>query len=108
MRSQGKGFSNPRNSGAWNRPRKDAPDIFSQVKQYIMDGNAEVVPLYQLEKEGKLFGQGEAGKAGREFLTQQLVKGGQMLGDLWETAWETAEEDHYLGNQLRTRAHPPL
>ena len=83
-------------------------DLFNVIKGYIMDGNSKVKPLYQLEKEGKLFGEGEKGAAGNEFLTRQLVIGGQMLGDLWYDAWITAQEDTYLSRSLQKRGKPPL
>jgi hypothetical protein len=36
-------------------------------------------------------------------LTGQLLKGGQMLGDLWLTAWQQAPKDTYLAGQLARR-----
>jgi hypothetical protein len=62
--------------------------------------------LYQLEKEGKLSGEPGKGLEGRAFLDAQLVKGGQMLGDLWFSAWQQAREDRYLIRQLNERASP--
>jgi hypothetical protein len=59
----------------------------------LVEQNKLVGPLYQLEKQGKLSGKGETGLAGRGFLEEQLVKAGQMLGDLWATAWLGAPED---------------
>jgi len=41
------------------------------------------------------------------FLSGQLVKAGQMLGDLWLTAWLDAPEDTYLERQLQQRAGSP-
>jgi len=32
-----------------------------------------------------------------------LVKGGQMLGDLWFSAWQQATEDKYLIRNLTER-----
>jgi len=32
-----------------------------------------------------------------------LVKSGQLLGDLWFTAWATAPEDTYLERELQKR-----
>jgi hypothetical protein len=37
-------------------------------------------------------------------LEAQLVKSGQLLGNLWFTAWKTAPEDVYLERQLQQRA----
>ena len=49
-----------------------------------------------MEKEGKLTGEGDKGLEGRPFLDGQLVKAGQMLGNIWLTAWLEAPEDQYL------------
>jgi hypothetical protein len=70
---------------------------------YILDQNKKVVPLYGLEKSGKLFGKGDAGEEGKVFLTQQLQTGGQMLADLWFAAWQQAAPDSYLQSQLAQR-----
>jgi hypothetical protein len=37
------------------------------------------------------------------FLDGQLVKAGQMLGDIWYTAWLEAPEDQYLQKSLQER-----
>jgi hypothetical protein len=77
--------------------------LFRAVVAYLMEQNKLVEPLYQLEKDGKLSGEGETGLAGRPFLEDQLVKGGQMLGNLWLTAWQEAPEDTFLRIQLEQR-----
>jgi hypothetical protein len=51
-----------------------------------------------------LSGEGDKGLAGRGFLEGQIVKGGQMLGNLWLTAWLEAPVDTYLERQLKERA----
>ncbi len=33
----------------------------------------------------------------------QVVKAGQMLGDIWYTAWMDAPTDFYLARTLQTR-----
>jgi len=33
-----------------------------------------------------------------------MIKSGQLLGDIWFTAWATAPEDTFLEKQLRDRA----
>jgi hypothetical protein len=58
---------------------------------------------YQMEKDGRLSGNGEKGLEGRAFIQQQVLRGGQMLGDLWLTAWESAPVDTYLRSQLAQR-----
>lgn len=80
--------------------------IFQSAVNFIVANNQLVEPLYQLEKAGKLSGEGDAVAEGRAFLEGQLVKSGQLLGDLWLTAWETAPEDTYLERELQQRAAP--
>jgi len=80
------------------------PDgLFRAITAYLVEQNKLVEPLYQLEKDGKLSGDGDQGMAGRAFLEDQLVKGGQMLGNIWLTAWLAAPEDLYLRRQLEQR-----
>jgi hypothetical protein len=89
---------------------------------YILVQHQLVEPLYRLDKEGKLSNEQErrAGRderdkqfpgpvdpAGREFVEGQLLKGGQMLGRLWLTAWQTAPQDVYWRAQLAKRAGLP-
>jgi hypothetical protein len=80
------------------------PDgLFRAVMAYLVEQNKLVEPLYRLEKDGGLTGDGEKGLAGRAFLEGQLVKGGQMLGNIWFTAWSDAPIDSYLARQLVAR-----
>ena len=82
----------------------DAPDgMFRAAVAYLVEQNKLVEPLYELEKEGKLTGEGDKGLEGRPFLEGQLVKAGQMLGNIWYTAWLEAPEDQYLEAQLEQR-----
>jgi len=79
--------------------------LFRGVMNYLVAQNERVVPLYELEKEGKLKADGSPGSFdGRGFIEEQLLRGGQMLGSLWLTAWRTAPVDHYLLDQLARRA----
>jgi hypothetical protein len=78
-------------------------DLFRQVMAYILEQHKQLEPLYQLQKDGKLSGEGEKGLEGRAFLEGQLAKAGQMLGNLWYSAWQQAPEDHYLKGQLARR-----
>jgi hypothetical protein len=80
--------------------------IFQAAVNFVVANNQLVEPLYQLEKDGKLSDQGAAGAEGRAFLEAQLVKSGQLLGDLWFTAWQTAPEDTYLERELQQRGAP--
>ena len=81
------------------------PDaMFADVMTYLVAQNERVEPLYELEKEGKLRADGSPGSLdGKGFIEEQLLRGGQMLGSLWLTAWRTAPADHYLLEQLARR-----
>ena len=76
-------------------------DLFRQVMAYLLETEKQIEPLYQLNKDGKIAP--ENSKEGRAFLEGQLVKGGQMLGDLWYSSWQQAAEDRYLIKQLQER-----
>lgn len=84
----------------------DPNGIFKTAVDFIVANNRLVEPLYKLEKEGKLSAGGNSA-AGRALLDGQLVKSGQLLGDLWLTAWQTAPEDTYLERALQQRAEGP-
>ena len=89
-------------------PNAGQPDgMFRDAVAYLVEQNKQVEPLYKLDKEGKLTGEGDKGLEGRVFLDGQLVKAGQMLGDIWYTAWLEAPEDQYLQKQLQGRTPPP-
>ena len=79
-------------------------ETFRQVMKYLLGTEKLIEPLYQLEKEGKLTPENEKSAEGRAFLDTQLVRGGQMLGDLWFSAWQQATEDKFLVRQLKERA----
>ena len=80
----------------------EEPDgVFHDVVTYIVEQNKYVEPLYEMEKNGQLTGVGDKGMDALPFLDGQLVKGGQMLGNLWLTAWQQASEDTYLERQLQ-------
>ncbi len=84
-------------------PDEKPGDTFSVVVAYILEQFKLVEPLYQMQKAGKLSGEAGVGLEGKGFLTGQLVKGGQMLGDLWFTAWQQAPKDRYLQSTLARR-----
>lgn len=84
-------------------PKAPHDDVFPEVMQFILDQHRKVEPLYQLEKERKLSGEAERGGQGRDFLAGQLVAAGQMLGDLWYSAWQQAPPDAYLKSRLLQR-----
>ena len=83
----------------------EQPDgMFNAAVNYLVEQNKLVGPLYELEKNGQLTGEGDKGMEGLPFLDGQLVKAGQMLGNIWLTAWLDAPEDVYLERQLQQRA----
>jgi hypothetical protein len=84
------------------RPAKPE-EMFQAAMLFIEDGNKLVEPLYQLEKDGKLSGEGEKGMEGEAFLEAQLLKSGQFLGDIWYSAWQQAPPDTFLKAQLARR-----
>ncbi|MCF7688105.1 MAG: hypothetical protein K9M98_05415 [Cephaloticoccus sp.] len=79
--------------------------VFVATVNYIAAQNDLVEPLYALEQAGK-FKAENIGKTteGREFITGQLLKGGEMLSAIWLTAWRNATEDSYLAGQLAKRS----
>ena len=85
-----------------DRPAKPA-EVFQVVTAFIAEQNKLVESLYILDKEGKLSGNGSVGLEGKAFMEQQLMKGAQLLGDLWFSAWEQATEDSFLKGQLAKR-----
>jgi hypothetical protein len=78
-------------------------EVLQASVQFIEATFKQVEPLYQLDKDGGLSGDGEKGMRGKEFLVKQLTAGGQMLGDLWYSAWQQAPADKYLTEQLGKR-----
>ena len=87
------------------RPAKPE-ESFQVAIQFLIQQNKEVEPLYQLDKEGKLSGEGEKGLEGKAFLEDQLLKAGQLLGDFWYSAWQEAPPDTFLKSQLLRRKKP--
>lgn len=101
-------------------PRTDGRDpLFVAVMDYLRAQHQLVEPLYQLEKAGKLSNElekadrnrqqfpGPVDAAGRAFVEDQLLAGGEMLGALWVTAWKQAGPDVYLRAQLLKRLSSP-
>jgi hypothetical protein len=78
-------------------------EIFAATVEYIAATSKEVEPLYQRDKAGELSGNGTKGLEGRKYLTDRLIVGGQMLGDIWYSAWQQATPDNYLKGQLQKR-----
>jgi len=87
------------------RPAKPE-ETFQVAMNFVIEQNKQVEPLYQLEQDGKLSGEGEKGLEGKAFLEDQLLKAGQLLGDLWYSAWQEAPPDTFLKAQLAKRKKP--
>jgi hypothetical protein len=79
-------------------------EIFPAAVAFIVEQNKMVEPLYQMEKDKKLSGEGEIGLEGKPVIEGQLIKAGQFLGDVWYSAWQQAPPDDYLARQLRRRS----
>ncbi len=93
------------------RPDGRSP-IFVAIMNFVIGQNKEVEPLYRLEKEGKLKADGTPGSLdGKPFIEEQILKGSQMLGSLWLTAWREAGPDVFLQSELvqrqATKQAPP-
>ncbi len=86
-------------------PQADGRDpMFVAVMHFLLEQNKLVEPLYQMEKEGKLTNNNQPpAPEGREFIRAQMLKGGQLLGDLWLTAWRAAPPDTFLRSSLLGR-----
>ena len=80
-------------------------EMFQAGVTFLVEQNKLVEPLYQMEKDGRLSGEGEKGLEGKAFLEGQLLKAGQMLGDIWYSAWQQAPPDTFLAGQLARRKH---
>ena len=90
--------------------RADSRDpIFVVIFDFLKAQNDQVEPLYRLEKAGKLgHGEDPVTDEARAFIDGQLLKGGEMLGAIWLTAWRNATPDLYLRNQLLKRRGDPV
>jgi hypothetical protein len=85
-------------------PRADNRDpLFVAVMDYFLAQHALVEPLYRLEKAGKLNADTADLSEGRAFIEGQLLKGGEMLGTLWLSAYRHAGPDVYLRTELLRR-----
>lgn len=77
--------------------------VFTESVRFLVEQWQQVEPLYRLEKEGKLTGEGEEGRGGRVLVEGQMVRGSQFLADLWLTAWMEAPPDNFLKARLVER-----
>lgn len=78
--------------------------MFNAVMDYVTAQHAFMEPLYQLEKSGGLKADDPtAAVAGKKFIGDRLLAGGQMLGSIWLAAWKNAGSDEYLRTKLEKR-----
>ena len=85
-------------------PNGQSGSAFNESMQFVLGQFQEVERAYELDRDGKLSpGRGDVSE-GRAFIGGQLLKGGQFLGDLWLSAWQSAPLDNYLTNELKRRA----
>jgi hypothetical protein len=79
------------------------PGVFEDSMAFILEQFALVEKTYQLDRDGKLSPNRGDVTEGKEFIGGQLIKGGQFLGDLWFTAWQSATVDDFLKRELTRR-----
>jgi hypothetical protein len=77
-------------------------NVFRITVAWLVEQHKLVESLYELDMKGKLSGR-RISSEGRDFIAGQLLSGGQMLGNLWYSAWWSAETDRYLRGELTPR-----
>jgi hypothetical protein len=75
-------------------PRMDTvarvfPDLRSAIIDYLRQSNAQVEPLYRLDK-AHTFDANTTAPENKAFVVERLAAGARMLRDLWWTAWVTS------------------
>jgi hypothetical protein len=78
-------------------------ELFQAAALFVLGQNKLVEPLYQMDKDGQLSGEGEKGLEGKAFLEAQMAKSAQLLSDIWYSAWQQAPPDTFLRGQLTRR-----
>jgi hypothetical protein len=66
------------------------PDLRSAIIQYLQESNAQIEPLYRLDKAHP-FDANTTAPEDKAFTVDRLAAGGRMLRDLWYTAWVTSK-----------------
>ena len=84
------------------------PDgFFRAMVAYVVADNKMVEPLYQLEQAHKLSPhEGDVNPEGLAFMESRILTGAQMLGNIWLSAWQDAQEDKFLKGELVKRNAP--
>lgn len=81
-------------------------DVVHESMHFLIGQFGLVERLYELDRDGHLSPGRQDATKGREFIAAQLLKGGQFLGDLWLSAWQSARVDTFLRGELSRRATP--
>jgi hypothetical protein len=68
---------------------KVIPNFREAIIQYLRESNAQVVPLYELDKRSR-FDSTTTAPENKAFVTDRLAAGSKMLRDIWFTAWVTS------------------
>jgi hypothetical protein len=87
----------------WNGRAPDN-DVFDEAMAFLVAQSKLVERVYELDRDGKLSPGRNDVTEGRGFIGGQLIEGGQFLGDLWYSAWQSAPIDTYLRGELTRRA----
>lgn len=78
--------------------------FFHAMMAYVAADNAEVTPIYKLERDHKLSPRdGNVDAEGENFIEARLIAGAEMLGGIWLSAWQDAPEDKFLQQELEKR-----
>lgn len=66
------------------------PDFRGAIIQYLKETNAQIEPLYQLDKAHP-FDAHTTAPENKTFTVERLAAGARMLRDIWYTAWVTSQ-----------------
>ncbi len=67
-------------------------DVWKDYNAYLRESQGRVEELYKLEKAGA-FKPGAATEDGKKFTREMVARGGQMLLNMWYTAWMESATD---------------
>lgn len=68
------------------QPTRRLDDIFGSIRQHLIQGFADLEPMYELEKTGE-FNPEQPKPKGTDFIATEIARAATMLGNLWYTAW---------------------
>jgi hypothetical protein len=90
-------------------PREDGRDpMFVAVVEYLLAQHAQVEPIYQLERDGKLgLGEPPVAPEARALVEGQYLAAARMLAAIWLTASSSAVTDTFLQDALGRRQARP-